>query len=149
MARALKAGEKRRSVPSALANLAREIRQQYGPEIGWNKLLGVIQDRRCAYFPCEICFDAAPLLPGESAYPTAKGQHPEDGYILNLHPRYANQLHQAIYLVLHQLALVNFGEAITLDDAETFGALVLGVSKDDYYQTLCELSGQIGGDELD
>jgi hypothetical protein len=44
--------------------------------------------------------------------------------------------------------LVNYGESVTPEQAETFGSLALGVSKEDYYRALCELSGQIGGDEL-
>ena len=53
-----------------------------------------------------------------------------------------------VALVLHQLVLINYGESATPDDAETFGSLALGLSKEDYYRALCELSSQIGGDEL-
>jgi hypothetical protein len=32
-----------------------------------------------------------------------------------------------------------------LDNAETFGAAALGLSKDEYYATLCEMADEIGG----
>jgi hypothetical protein len=51
-------------------------------------------------------------------------------------------------LVLHQLVLVNFGGTANADDAEPFGSLALGLSNEDYYHALCELSGQLGGDDL-
>ena len=77
-----------------------------------------------------------------------KGATREQGFILYIHPYYAAELARVSYLVLHQLVLINYGETATADDAETFGSLALGLSKEDYYRALCELSAQIGGDEL-
>jgi len=45
--------------------------------------------------------------------------------------------------VLYQLVVVNYGEFASADDAEIFGAAVLGLSKEDYYQGVCELADQI------
>jgi hypothetical protein len=55
------------------------------------------------------------------------------------------QLEKAPHVVLYQLVLVNYGEFASADDAETFGANVLGLSKDAYYQALCELADEIAG----
>jgi len=41
--------------------------------------------------------------------------------------------------------LVNYGAFASRDDAETLGAAALGLSKDDYYNTICELADQLGG----
>ncbi len=148
MARQLKTEAVRRSLSADLAVKAAEIRKKYGPEIGWDALQRLLEDRDCAPFPCEIRFDSGPLLPGEFGHPMAKGPSREQGFVIYLHPLYASQLARVAYLVLHQLVLINYGNSATADDAETFGSLVLGLSKDDYYRALCELSGQIGGDEL-
>ena len=53
------------------------------------------------------------------------------------------QLEQVPGLVLYQLVLVNYGEFASAEDAETFGAAVLGITRDEYYQTLCELADQL------
>jgi hypothetical protein len=148
MARHLKSADVREHLGAELVSKAAEIRQKYGPDIGWDELQRLLQDRNCAPFPCEIRFDAGPLLPGEFGHPVPKGPSREEGFIIYLHPFYATQLASVPYLVLHQLVLINYGDSATADDAETFGSLVLGVSKEDYYHVLCELSGQIGGDEL-
>ena len=148
MARHFKDDEVGCSFAAELAAKANEIREKYGPKIGWEEVQHLLEDRQCALFPCEIRFDAEPLLPGEFGHPVPKGTSREQGFILYLHPLYASQLSRVPYLVLHQLALVNYGEGVTPDQAETFGSLALGVSKEDYYRALCELSGQIGGDEL-
>ena len=49
-------------------------------------------------------------------------------------------------LVLYQLILVNYGEFASADDAETFGASAPGISRDEYYATICEMAGQIGAE---
>ncbi len=149
MARELKRNTAFAQVPPAqIAALADEIRQKYGPCIGWDELSRLLDDRSCVSFPCRLEFDATPLLPGEFAHCVSNSADPKDGYTIYVHPRYAAQRSQVPYLVLHQLARVNFGEGATADDAETFGSLAFGLTKEAYYQILCDLSGQISGDEL-
>jgi hypothetical protein len=148
MARELKTDAVKQDLSDQVAAKAAEIRQKYGPQLGWDELGRLLGDRNYVPYPCEICFDAEPLLPGEFAHPLPRGQTPDDGYIIYVHPFYSNQLPLVPYLVLHQLVLINYGGSVTLDDAETFGSLALGLSKEDYYQALCDLSAQIGGDEL-
>jgi hypothetical protein len=55
------------------------------------------------------------------------------------------QLERVPYLVLYQLVLVNYGPFASADDAETFGAAILGLSKDDYYQALCQMADELSG----
>jgi hypothetical protein len=62
-----------------------------------------------------------------------------------VHPFFLTQLPQVPYLVLYQLVVVNYGEFASADDAETFGAAVLGISRDEYYQALCEMADQLCG----
>lgn len=147
MARELKKAEARQHLTAEVAAQGQEIARDYAP-IDWERLQQLLSDRRYVRYPCELRFEAEPLLPGEFAHPVRRGERPEDGFVLYLHPHYASQLPLVPYLVLHQLVLINFGDSATADDAETFGALALGLSKENYYQALCELSNQIGGDEL-
>lgn len=148
MARQLNPTAERTLVASRLAEKAKEIRLKYGPRIGWDELLRILADRSCVPYPCEVKFDPEPLLPGEFAHPAPKGSQREDGYIIYVHPVYADQVPMLPFLVLHQLVLANFGPGASVEDAERFGAQVLGLSQEEYYHTLCELAGQVGGDEL-
>ena len=147
MARELRKADVRQHLTAEVAAQGQEIARLYGP-IDWKQLQRLLNDRRFVRYPCELRFEADPLLPGEFAHPVLKGRTPEEGYILYLHPHYAGQLPSVPYLVLHQLVLINFGESATAEDAETFGALALGLPKESYFRALCELSDQIGGDEL-
>ena len=133
------AQDARQSLNASAAAIGAEIREKYGPRIGWTQLLQILGDRSCARYPCEIVFDAAPLQTGEFAHPVAKGDHPEEGFCIYVHPLLMMQLDQVPLLVLYQLVLVNYGAFASADDAETFGAAVLGLGKDEYYHALCGL----------
>jgi len=145
MAIQLTAAAARQSLTEHVAARGREIHAEYGPHIGWPELRRILEDRACVRYPCEIVFEAGPLDPGEFAHPVAKGERPEDGFTMHVHPFFLAQLAQVPALVLYQLVLVNYGEFASTDDAETFGAAALGISRDEYYQTLCNLADQLGG----
>ena len=144
MANPPSAQDARRSLNASAAAIGAEVYDKYGPRIGWKQLLQLLEDRTCARYPCEIVFDAAPLQPGEFAHPVARGNHPADGFTMYVHPYFMMQLERVPPLVLYQLVLVNYGVFASADDAEAFGAAALGLSKDQYYQTLCGLADEIG-----
>jgi hypothetical protein len=123
-----------------------EIQEKYGPRIGWQELLDILADRSVVRYPCEVVFDATPLREGEFAYPAAKGESPEEGFAIHVHPYYAAQPNRVPYLVFYQLVLVNYGEFASSDDAEAFGAAALGISRDDYYRALCHLADEISSE---
>jgi hypothetical protein len=145
MATQLTADDAKQSLTAHVAAKGAEIFEKYGPTIGWKQLLQILEDRACVRYPCQVVFDVAPLGPGEFAHPVPKGDKPEDGFTLCVHPCYMTQLPYVPYLVLYQLVLVNYGAFASRDDAETLGAAALGLSKDDYYNTICELADQLGG----
>lgn len=137
-----------RSLTAEAALTGTTIRLKYGSALGSAELARILQDRTCVPYPCEVRFDAQPLLPGEFAHALAKGLAPEEGYTIFVHPKFQAQPAKVPYLVLYQMALVRYGEAASTDAAETFGAHALGLGKEEYYRALCELSEQVGGDEL-
>lgn len=120
-----------------------EIHAKYGPRLGWAQLRQLLEDRACVRYPCEIVFDAAALQPGEFAHPAARGPRPEDGFTMYVHPYFMTQPERVPYLVLYQLVRVNYGEFASADDAETFGASALGLTKDEYYQALCVMADEL------
>ena len=95
-------------------------------------------------YPCDIQFDAEPLLPGEFAHPVARGARPDEGFTIFVHPVYETDLQQVPLLVLYQLVRVNYGEFASRGDAEVFGAACLGLKVEEYYQSLCALADRVG-----
>jgi hypothetical protein len=141
----LTADDARKSLNDHVAVKGAAIFEKYAPQIGWKELQQILNNRECVRYPCEIVFDAGQLGPGEFAHPVAKGDQPEAGFTIFVHPFYMTQLERVPYLVLYQLVLVNYGEFASPEDAETFGASALGISRDGYYATLCEMADAIGG----
>jgi hypothetical protein len=133
----------RQSLNAHVTEKGAEIRQKFGPMIGWTELQRLVADRACVRYPCEIAFDSDPLEPGECAFPMPRGARPEDGFRLCVHPFFSTRLEQVPGLVLYQIVRVNYGEFASPDDAETFGASALGLAKDDYYRTLCQLADEL------
>jgi hypothetical protein len=143
MSRILTADDARQSLGAHLAARGAEICQKYGPVIGWNELQRILEDRACVRYPCQIAFDAAPLQPGECAFARAKGARPEDGFVIHIHPLFMMQWDRVARLALYQLVVVNYGEFASFEDAEVFGAAALGISREQYYQALCEMADSL------
>jgi hypothetical protein len=144
MAIQLTTEDARQSMQAHVAFKGAEIHEKYGPHLGWNELLRLLEDRKCVRYPCDIVFDSAPLSDDEVAHAAAKGEKPEEGFTIFVHPYFSTQLGRVPFLVLYQLVLVNYGEFASADDAEIFGSHALGISTDEYYETLCALADEIG-----
>lgn len=144
MAIQLTAQDAQLSLNAHVAAKAAEVRERHGPTIGWKELLHILNDRTCVRYPCDIVFDPGPLASGECAHPVAKGALPEDGFTMHVHPCFMAHLHLVPPLVLYQLVVVNYGVFASAEDAETFGSIVLGISRDEYYSLLCDLHDSVG-----
>ena len=145
MSTRLTAQDAQQSLSAHVGAKGAELREKYGPRIGWKELLRILEDRAFCRYPCAIVFDAASLLPGEFAHPVPKGPRPEDGFTMFVHPIFMTQLPQVPCLVLYQLVVVNYGEFASSDDAEAFGAAALDLSRDQYYETLCKMTEELDG----
>lgn len=137
--------EARNTLTAHAAAKGTEIYEKYGPRIGWEELARVLGDRECVRYPCEIAFDASGLEHGEFAHPEPKGEKPEDGFVMRVHPHFRDQLDQVPLLVLYQLVLVNYGVFAGSEDAEAFGASALGLPREEYYTRVCALADQLAG----
>ena len=145
MAKTLTADDAKQSLATHVEAKGVEVFTLYGPQMGWAGLQRLLQDRTLVRYPCEIVFDASGLQPGEFAHPQPKGDNPEDGFTMFVHPLFMTQLDLVPALVLYQLVAVNYGVFASSDDAETFGAAALGLTRDEYYDQLCDISDQLGG----
>lgn len=133
----------RESLSEHVAAKGAEIRAKYGPHIGWRQLQSILADRECVRYPCELAFDAGPLLPDECAFPVPLGDRPEDGFRLCVHPYFSVDPSRVPLLALYQLVAVNYGVFASPDDAEIFGCAVLGMPREEYYAALCSLADEI------
>jgi hypothetical protein len=147
MARQLTAADAKQSLTAHVTARGVEIFAKYGPPCTREVLQRLLADCAFVRYPCEIVFDAAPLLAGEFAHPVPKGESPEAGFTMYVHPDYAGDPADVAALVLYQLVAVNYGEFASAEDAESFGAAALGLTCDEYYAKVCTLAERVGGGE--
>lgn len=143
MATQLTAADARQSLTAHVESKGIEIFTACGPVLGWGQLQRLLADRTHVRYPCEIVFDDGPLLPGEFAQPVQKGANPEDGFRMCVHPIFMTDLEVVPALVLYQLVAVNYGQFAGADEAETFGAAALGLTRDEYYALICECADRL------
>ena len=143
MPKQLTAEDARQSLRDHVAAKGEEVRAKFGPRLGWAELNRLLEDRKFVRYPCAIAFDALPLQTDEFAYPEPLGPRPDVGFRICVHPRFEADLDAVPALVLYQLVAVNYGDFATPEDAETFGAAALGVSREEYYQRLCQFADQV------
>jgi hypothetical protein len=144
MAITLTADDAKQSLTTHVETKGIEVYMKFGPQLDGAALQRLLADRAYVRYPVEIVFDAAQLLPGEFATPVQKGESPEDGFTMFVHPVFQTQPDLVPALVLYQLVSVNYGVFASSDDAEIFGAAALGLTRDEYYALLCDAADQLG-----
>lgn len=140
MEKRLTVEDAKQSLTAHAADKGCQIREKFGPDLGWKELTDLLEERSLVRYPCTIVFDTAGLQAGEMAHPEPLGETPEEGFKIFVHPVLMTRLHDVPAVVLYQLVLVNYGEFASATDAEAFGANALGISTDEYYQKLCDIA---------
>jgi hypothetical protein len=119
---------------------AAHARLKYGLYIDHEAVVRMLDDREVVRYPTGLRFDAHGLEPGEFAAPMAIGADPERGFCLLVHPWFEQQREIWPLLIAYHIPSINYGEIVTHVEAELFGATLLGIDVDAYYQALCELA---------
>ncbi len=122
---------------------ANEARLSHGLYIDADAIVRMLDDRAVVRYPVGVRFDAEPLEPGEFAWPMALGEHPSAGFCLFVHPWFENQPDAWPLLFAYHIPSINYGDIVAHEDAERYGAALLGMTVEDYYGALCELVDSI------
>lgn len=133
----------RQSLHDHIVDKATASRIKYGLYIDADAMVKMLNDREVVRYPTELRFDAAPLIPGEFAQALPLGDRPQDGFCLFVHPWFERQKEIWPLLLAYHVVRVNYGEVAGSDEAELFGATLLGLDIQTYYQALCELADSI------
>lgn len=123
--------------------LAARARQRHGDVTTLAGLRRLLGDSDVVRFPTELVFDAGPLLPGEFAWAMPLGARPDDGFALVVHPELENDPEAVALAVAYHLVRVNYLDVAGAPEAEIFGATLLGLEVDDYYERLCALADRL------
>jgi hypothetical protein len=119
---------------------AAHAREKYGGEIDTAAVLHILEDREIVHYPVAIRFEAWHLEPDELAYLEQLGEHPDEGFLLFMHP--ALEAHHELWpaVIAFHLPAVNYGDAITHDEARQYAATLLGIAADTLTAALEQLA---------
>ena len=119
---------------------AAAARLKHGPTIDAAAMKRLLADRAVVRWPAEVCFDAGPLRAGEFAHAQPRGFHPSDGFWLFVHPHFEQRPDDLPLLVAYHIPSINYGSIVEARHAELYGATLLGLDVETYYQALCALA---------
>lgn len=124
---------------------ALEARAKLAGRVDRAAILRLLEDRTAVRYPIGVRFDAAPLRPGEFAFLEALGDHPADGFCLFIDPEFAAADELLPLLIAYYIPSVNYGDVATHVEAELYGATLLALDAEEYYQRLCAAADQRRG----
>lgn len=145
MARQLTEQDAQIALKDHLGDKAMNARLKNGMYIDAETIIKMLDDGDFVRYPVSIRFDSEALEPGEFAAPIALGDHPSAGFCLCIHPYFEQQPEAWPLLIAYHIPTINYGEIVSNEDAEHFGATLVGLETETYYQALCELADSIPG----
>src|SRR3989338_5467417 len=120
------------------------LRDKYGPFIDFDTLQKILKDSAFVRYPTRVEFKSRFVEPGFFAFTEqVAADDSSQGFVIYVHEHFRNRINDVPAMVLYHLVAVNYCAAATGDEAELFGATVLGIKKEDYYRLLCALADQI------
>ncbi len=143
MERRLTEADGRIALRDHIVGRAMQARLRYGLYIDTEAIMRILDDRQVTRYPCGLRYDAAGLEPGEFAHAQPLGDRPADGYCLFIHPALEQQADLLPLVIAYHLVTINYGEIATSDEAELFGATLLGLEVEEYYEALCEIADHL------
>jgi len=118
-------------------------RRRYGGTVDEGAVRRMLEDRSVVRYPTQLRFDAEPLESGEFAHAEPLGRRAVDGFLLFVHPMLEKEPRLLPLAVAYHIVRINYGEIVTHQEAELFGATLLGLDREEYYQALCALADGI------
>lgn len=136
-------GDGRRALRDHVLERAHLARAKHGPVIDADGIMKVLDDRTIVRYPVGVRFDTAGLKKGEIAHAEPLGEHPSAGFCLFVHPAFEARRDLWPLLMAYHIPPINYGDITEPDDCEAFGAALLGLGVEDYYQQLCAAADSI------
>lgn len=118
-------------------------RRKYGPGVDAAAVLRLLDDREFVRYPVGVRFATDGLQKGEIAHAEPLGDHPKQGFCLFVHPGLESRREDWAAVIAYHIPPVNYGDIAEPEDCEAFGAALLGVDVESYYQRLCEIADSL------
>lgn len=99
-----------------------------------------LSDRDCLKYDTEVVYDASELEPHQFAQPVIEGGPARRTCFLYVHPRFAGQPEHLPLIVAYMAGAINYGGAASPELCEEYGAALLGMTRDEFYERVCYMA---------
>jgi hypothetical protein len=118
--------------------------QKHGPFTAAN-LDALLHDSECLRHPTRLVFEFGEMAMHQFAQPDVDWRNTEqDGRVLYLRPLLRGRPDLLPLAVAYMIPLINYGEIISDDHCLLYGAALLGLMEQEYYQQMCRLADLLG-----
>jgi hypothetical protein len=119
---------------------------KYGPLAG-DDLERFLQDPECLRYPVRLVFEFGEMAMHQFAQPDIDWRNTEkDGRVLYVRPVLRQHPEFLPLAVAYMAPSINYGEIITDRHSLLYGATLLGMMEEEYYQKLCAVSDFVGAE---
>jgi hypothetical protein len=120
--------------------------QKHGP-LTFDKLDALLRDPDCLRHPTRLVFEPGEMALHQFAQPDVDWRNREqDGRVLYLRPRLRERPDLVVLAVAYMIPLINYGEIISDEHCLRYGAALLGLMEEEYYQQVCALADWAGAE---
>lgn len=120
--------------------------QKHGP-LTANKLDALLHDPDCLRHPVRLVFEFGEMAMHQFAQPDIDWRNTEqDGRVLYVRPLLQSRPDLLPLAVAYMIPLINYGDIITDQHCVAYGATLLGMMEEEYYQKLCALCDFLGAE---
>ena len=117
-------------------------RMRLGGDLTRVNLEQYLADEACVRFPTRIVYSNEGLSPHQFAEPIIESEGPLKQCRLHVHPCFHGRPDVLPYFVAYLAPVINYGPIVTPEICEAYGAHLLGMDPDHFYQRLCTLCDQ-------
>lgn len=119
---------------------------KYAP-LGPDKLDAMLSDPECLRHPVRLAFEFGEMAMHQFAQPGLDWRNTEqDGRVLCLRPLLRDKPELLPLAVAYMIPVVNYGEIVTDEHCLAYGAALLGLAEQEYYERLCALCDALGAE---
>jgi hypothetical protein len=111
------------------------------------KLDAFLLDPACLRYPTRLQFEFGEMAQHQFAQPDVDWRTPgQQGRVLYLRPLLRERPDLVVLAVAYMIAPINYGDIVTDEHCRLYGATLLGMMEEEFYQAICRLADAVGAD---
>ena len=120
--------------------------QKHGP-LTFEKLDALLHDPECLRHPVRLVFEFGEMAMHQFAQPDVDWRNTEqDGRVLYLRPLLRERPDLLPLAVAYMIPLINYGEIVSDEHCRLYGATLLGMMEEEYFEAICRLADFVGAE---